>query len=193
MAGKRWTKFRTLRVRLSRTSGRGDDLQRQHQGHRRLPRQQAGQREARHHGDRVEQGIEDAVAGVAGGQGLLAIGLDHPGRVLGDLPGHLDGDRHRQPQADGLRSRTAAAAVEQDAVDDVGGRVPVEQLLGELGRPDVADPEADGAAGADPDPAHQVQHERLDRHQAQIGPPASLAAVTSAAWAARARIRCLRL
>ena len=45
------------------------------------------------------------------------------------------------------------------------------ELLRQLGRPDVADPQPDRAAAADPDPAHGVQHQRLRHHDDEHGRP----------------------
>ena len=95
-----------------------------------------------------------------------------------------------------LRQEELQQPIEQDAVHDVRGGVPVEQLLRELGRPDVADPQPDRAATADPHPPHGVQHQRLDQHDRDNGSTRDSRGAPFSAHGllrSRARARCLRL
>ena len=152
-------KFRILRVRLSWTSAPARDLGQDRQRHRRLPGQQAGQGEAGHHRHRVR----------AASSGCCRRYSRPPAPACG-RPRSPAASSRRSPRRPRCRRRSPAAAstgargsskmqhaVEDHAVDDVARRVPVEDLLRQFRRMHVADPQPDRAAGADPDPAQQMQ------------------------------------
>ena len=125
------------------------------------------------------------------------FGIPMAGGVINTLNTRLDADGDRKPhQHRTPRQDEAQHGIEQDAVDDVRGGVPVEHLLRELRRPDVSDPQPDRAAVADPDPAHEMQGECLnchngdDRHPRDVG---RRRAQDPDLWLALWRCRALRL
>jgi hypothetical protein len=82
--------------------------------------------------------------------------------VLDHLPRRFDGDGQDEPRGEGERQKARnepEPPVEQKAVNQVGGRVPVDQVLGVLRAHDVEMPELEIAAFADERMAHQVEGE----------------------------------
>src|SRR5712671_7240313 len=61
-------------------------------------RQPPCQREAGHHGKRVGNGVDDAVAVIVERDRASPIAFDHEARILQDLPGSFAQDRQREPR-----------------------------------------------------------------------------------------------
>ena len=119
----------------------------------------ARDKEAEHHEQNVAHRVDDAVAVIIERDRQLAIMIDDEVGVLDHLPGRLDGDGEHEPQAERHRHETRdepQQPIEDEAVDDVRGRVPVEDVLGVLRALHVEMPELDVAAFADERMAHQI-------------------------------------
>jgi hypothetical protein len=124
------------------------------------------EQKAQHHHQRVHQGIENGVAGIADRQRLFAVGLDHHRRVLGEFPGDLDAHGQEQPDAR-LQAGTAEAQqrIEQQAMDDMRKAVPVGDLLRGFRTERIVGPEQHLAAGRQPGLAQRVKRAELDAKQ----------------------------
>ena len=110
------------------------------------------------------------VAAVMQRDRLGAVTVDDEVCVLDNLPGHLDGDGHKQPRAERFaRKQEPQHEIEDESMQDVRERVPVEQLLRVFRTAHVPDPEADRVAGADRRAPHRVEDEGLRRDQAEPG------------------------
>jgi len=84
----------------------------------------------------VADGIQDAVAVVAGSERLAAVTLDDHRRVFENLPGtfskHGEEEAERQVRFTLALGEEAEEKIKSQAVDDVGEGVGVGDLLGEL-------------------------------------------------------------
>jgi hypothetical protein len=103
----------------------------------------------------VEAGIEDAVAVVAGGEGGAAVALDDHRGVFQYFPGTFGqhGEEKTQRQGDSAAGGQAQDRVEGQAVDDMGERVGVGDLLGKFGGIDGG-PEGDAVGLGDGEAVH---------------------------------------
>lgn len=95
---------------------------------------QMGRRDAtqtRHHCENVADRIQYAVAIVVERDRRLAIAVDDEVGVLENFPGAFHHGRRRKSGREGpARRNEVREAIENEAMDDVRGRVPVTDVLG---------------------------------------------------------------
>jgi hypothetical protein len=131
-----------------------------------------GQEKAEGGEEDVKDGIEDAVAVVAGGQGGAAIALDDHRGVFENLPGTFG--EHGEEEAEGQGEFSAALGeeaedgVENQAVDEVGEGIGVGDLLGEL-RGGDGGPEEDAVGLADGEAVHGIFDEGGEGNEKKSG------------------------
>jgi len=137
-----------------------DDKFHQHDGSRARPDGNFPCRDkSEHHPDGVEHGIDDAVAGVALRERLLAIVVDHHRRVFENLPAGLESDGARKTQNE------LEQEIKRETVNDVGERVPIGKVLGIAGTFYDAFPQFHVTALADRWLTEREQHERLPKNK----------------------------
>ncbi len=108
----------------------------------------------------IGQGVDHGVAVVAEGEGGFAVAVDDKGGVFDDFPDGFDGDGDEQTPGKGNFGEEPSQNPEEgETVQEVGKAVGVKKVLGVVGAPDVARPEPDLAAAADPQAALLVELE----------------------------------
>ncbi len=139
--------------------------------------QPRGQQEADRAHDDVAEGIQDAVADVPQGDGHRPIAIDDERGVLEDLPSGFEHHRDEEPRAERQPARDEPdQAIEQEAVQDVGGRVGVQHALRLTAAPDVGFQPAEPPVRSEGQPAHpqfdrgRGHHYGEDRERQPAGP-----------------------
>ena len=98
----------------------------------------------------IADGVEDAVADIAEGDGGFAVAVDDEGRILEEFPARFDEESDEEAVLHGQAAGDEPEeAVENHAVDDVGERIGVGYPLGILTGPDIAIPPAERAVGTE--------------------------------------------
>jgi hypothetical protein len=132
------------------------------------PHGQAGRGvKANGRGDDVADRIDDAVTKIIQSDRGFAVAADDEVGVLEDFPGAFDHEGKAKAQGDRpFFPDEPEQGVEKEAMDDVGGRVPVTEMLGIFRTHHHSMPELDVATFADGFTAHRQENDSDEQNNA---------------------------